>query len=75
MAYFVNVEVFPISLPFVNGKTYQRTPKCNWCNADSVYHVKRTSVFSGLTLTDYACECCAKGWQEQANNEKKENPA
>lgn len=39
-----------------------RTPKCNWCNADSLFIVTRTSALSENRYTDYACESCAKEW-------------
>jgi hypothetical protein len=69
---WTDIDVFPISLPFHNGKTYRRTPNCNWCNADSIFHVRRKSVISGNTYTDYACETCAKPWQKAQKEQEKE---
>jgi hypothetical protein len=61
---WTHIEILPMYLPFHNGHTYHRTEKCNWCNADSVVYVSRTSGVSGNTYTDPACEQHAEEWRK-----------
>lgn len=44
-----------------NGKPLWR--RCNWCGADAVFTVTRTSALSDRVYCDYACDRCAKGWE------------
>lgn len=65
-----DVSVFPYVLTF-NRYHKGQFHRCNWCGCDAVLVVCRTSNFSDRSYEDYACERCAKPWQEAAEKETK----
>jgi hypothetical protein len=67
-----DVSVFPYTLTY-SQRHYCKGQfhPCNWCGGDAVLVVCRTSNFSDRSYEDYACERCAKPWQEAAKKETK----